>query len=64
MRRVLKILSAVLLAIYVADLLLKKFFSDGALGAWTLPETTDYLCLFFAVGCFLLAIVRIESADD
>ncbi len=61
MKRMFRILSYLLLAVYVGDLLGKKFFSGGFYAAWALPETAAYLFLFFAVGCFLFSIVRIES---
>ncbi|KAA3623925.1 MAG: hypothetical protein DWQ08_10955 [Proteobacteria bacterium] len=64
MRRFLKPISAVLLLVYLADLLLKKFFLSGFYAQYALPETASYLFLFFSVGVFLLAIVRIDTDDD
>ena len=61
MRKILRILSALLLIAYITDLLLKKMFLADWYGQYALPETADYLLLFFSVGCFLLSIVKIES---
>jgi len=61
MRRILKLLSALLLVVYLVDLLLKKFFLSGFYAAYALPEVISYLCLFFSAGLFLLSIIRIEE---
>lgn len=64
MRRYLKALSSVLFAVYLADLLMKKYFLSGFYSQFALPETAAYLFLFLSVGAFLLSIVRIDADDD
>lgn len=63
MRRALRILSGALLAVYLGDLFLKKWFLADFYGAYALPETAAYLFLFFAVGCFVLSIIRYEDGS-
>jgi hypothetical protein len=58
-----KILSAILVTIYIVDLLLKKFFGTSAVTGTGLPETGSYLVLFFAVGAFLFAILKLENDE-
>ena len=64
MKRFLKLLAAVLMAVYVGDLLLKKFFMSDFYREYALSEVGAYLFLFFAVGCFLLGIMRFGDDKD
>lgn len=61
MKRIFKLIAAALMLVYVADVLLKKFFMNAFYREYSLPETASYLVLFFAVGFFLLGIIRLDK---
>jgi hypothetical protein len=43
---------------------MKKFFMSAFYREYSLAETTSYLVLFFAVGFFLLGIIRLEDKTE
>ena len=63
MTRILRLVSALLMAVYLGDLFMKRFLGDGFYAAYALPETAAYLALFFAVGVFLLSIIKLDLDD-
>lgn len=63
MRSTMRLISIALFSIYVIDLLLKRFADTSYAAGSGLPETASYLLLFFGVGAFLFAIIRLENYE-
>lgn len=64
MRRIAKIISGVFFLVYLADVLLKKFFLASFYREFALPETASYLFLLFSVGFFLFSVMQYDTGSS